>query len=151
MKKSLKMAVAVITACMLLLSCVSLGYAQETEAEFISSHVEFSTPEEGKLQARAFVRDYSGSGKNAVLVLGVWADGVLSDAKTAVGTNAILKATAEFPQGSEAKAFVWDSNSLKVISPVAIRSAAFDALDIEIMVAGSLLEGFSKEKGLFPP
>ena len=144
MKKSLKMVVAVITACMLLMSCISLGYAQETE--IISSHVEFSTPEEGKLQARAFVRDYSGSGRNAILVLSVWTGEVLSDAKIAVGTNAILKATAEFPQGSEAKAFVWDAESLKAISPVATRSAAFENLDIEIMVAGRPLEGFSKEK-----
>ena len=144
MKKSLKMVVAVITACMLLMSCISLGYAQETE--IISSHVEFSTPEEGKLQARAFVRDYSGSGRNAILVLSVWTGEVLSDAKIAVGTNAILKATAEFPQGSEARAFVWDAESLKAISPVATRSAAFENLDIEIMVAGRPLEGFSKEK-----
>lgn len=144
MKKSLKMVVAVITACMLLMSCIPLGYAQETE--IISSHVEFSTPEEGKLQARAFVRDYSGSGRNAILVLSVWTGEVLSDAKIAVGTNAILKATAEFPQGSEARAFVWDAESLKAISPVATRSAAFENLDIEIMVAGRPLEGFSKEK-----
>ena len=114
MKKSLKMVVAVITACMLLMSCISLGYAQETE--IISSHVEFSTPEEGKLQARAFVRDYSGSGRNAILVLSVWTGEVLSDAKIAVGTNAILKATAEFPQGSEARAFVWDAKTLRPIA-----------------------------------
>lgn len=137
MKKILKKSLALLVVLSMILSVTSVVMAAETD--FISSHVVFITQVNDvvdettnevtgtytSIRAEAFVRNYASQPGDAILCCCVYdSNGKFVDVSTKAGVNGVLKSDwIVLGDGQTAKAFVWEKDSMKIISKIATYGA----------------------------
>ena len=110
-----------------------------SESDIITGHVVFEG-ELNSLSASAFVRDLTESPSDAVLILAAYdsSDNVVA-ASSASGVNKILKTDKiDASEAAMVRAFVWASDSKRVISEIAKNIESLDKVDVKIYVGGDL-------------